>query len=63
VQLVPADTKLGLQVPKPSHVSGRSQSVLLELPHGVPAALLAKEQVPSPLQVPGWWHWSGAAHV
>jgi len=54
---------LGLQVPNPSHVSGRSQSVLLELPHGVPAALLAEEQVPSPLQVPGWWHWSGAAHV
>jgi hypothetical protein len=30
---------------------------------GEPSGLLAKEQVPSPLQVPGWWHWSGLAQV
>src|SRR5438094_10584688 len=29
----------------------------------VPLDLLAKEQVPSPLQVPVSWHWSGAAQV
>jgi hypothetical protein len=29
----------------------------------VPFALDANEHVPSPLQVPGWWHWSGAAQV
>src|SRR5205823_5287074 len=29
--------------------------------HAVPSALLAKLHVPSPLQVPAWWHWSGAA--
>jgi hypothetical protein len=31
--------------------------------HVVPFALLAKEQVPSPLHVPDWWHWSGDAQV
>jgi hypothetical protein len=29
----------------------------------VPSVLFANEQVPSPLHVPGWWHWSGAAQV
>jgi hypothetical protein len=29
----------------------------------VPSRWLAKEQVPSPLHVPAWWHWSGAAQV
>jgi hypothetical protein len=29
----------------------------------VPLGLLAKAQVPSPLQVPALWHWSGAAQV
>jgi hypothetical protein len=28
----------------------------------VPFVLFANEQVPSPLHVPAWWHWSGAAH-
>jgi hypothetical protein len=29
----------------------------------VPLVLFANEQVPSPLQVPAWWHWSGAAQL
>src|SRR5204862_100761 len=29
----------------------------------VPSALLAKLHVPSPLHVPAWWHWSGAAQL
>src|SRR2546429_198872 len=31
--------------------------------HAVPSDLLAQEQVPSPLQVPAWWHWSGGTQV
>ena len=32
-------------------------------PQGVPSVLAANEQVPSPLHVPAWWHWSGAAQL
>ena len=31
--------------------------------HAVPSDLSAYEQVPSPLQVPASWHWSGGAQV
>src|SRR5437870_8148349 len=55
-----------VQASFPPHTPPVHSSVLVHaLPssQAVPLALLAKLQVPSPLQVPAWWHWSGAAQV
>src|SRR5438132_918294 len=55
-----------VQASFPPHTPPVHTSVLVHaLPslQAVPLALLAKLHVPSPLQVPAWWHWSGAAQV
>jgi hypothetical protein len=31
--------------------------------HAVPSAMVAKEHVPSPLQIPSWWQGAGTVHA
>ena len=61
LQGVPSATLvLPVHCPDELHVAVPDTQSLTQV---VPAILVAYEHVPSPLQVPGWWHWSGSAQV